>query len=262
MTKDKKENNFLFYLQTTLIILLNYFLYFFSSFSFISVHPCLSHFLCSFIFLLFFFSQNFLYFFSNFSLKFSLFVLFSSLPPTRRSRPLTDPQSLPSSDSDPQCYIQTLINTLLHYASTSNNTFHMAYAELKQIFDVLRKFSSPCSFLIFGLTQETLLWKALIHNGRTVFIDENRYYAAYMEEKHPEIDAYDVQALWLIWSCWVWGCWVCVCVVADLGFVLWVCVCVMADFGSFFPEEFYTGGGGVSLKIVKNYRKKKKRIIG
>ena len=192
MTKDKKENNFLFYVQTTLIILLIYFLYFFSSFSFISVHPCLSHFLCSFIFLLFFFSQNFLYFFSNFSLKFFLFLLFSSLPPPRRSRPPTDPQSLPSSDSDPQCYIQTLINTLLHYASTSNNTFHIAYAELKQIFDVLRKCSSPCNFLIFGLTQETLLWKALIHNGRTVFIDENRYYAAYMEEKHPEIDAYDV----------------------------------------------------------------------
>ena len=87
----------------------------------------------------------------------------------------------------------TVINTLLHYASTSNNSFHMAYAELKQISDVLRKCSSPCNFLVFGLTQETLLWKALNHNGRTVFIDENRYYAAYMEEKHPEIDAYDVQ---------------------------------------------------------------------
>jgi len=65
-----------------------------------------------------------------------------------------------------------------------------------------------------------------------MFIDENRYYIAYMEEKHPEIDANDVQALWLIWSCWVWGCWVC------------VCVCVVANFGSFFPEEFHTGGSG------------------
>ncbi|KAG7993622.1 hypothetical protein I3843_01G014400 [Carya illinoinensis] len=87
----------------------------------------------------------------------------------------------------------TVINTLLYYASTSNNTFHMSHAELKQISDVLRKCSSPCNFLVFGLTPETLLWKALNHNGRTVFIDENRYYAAYMEEKHPEIDAYDVQ---------------------------------------------------------------------
>ncbi|KAB1214759.1 Protein IRX15-LIKE [Morella rubra] len=87
----------------------------------------------------------------------------------------------------------TVINTLLYYASMSNNSFHMSHAELKQISDVLRKCPSPCNFLVFGLTPETLLWKALNHNGRTVFVDENRYYAAYMEEKHPEIDAYDVQ---------------------------------------------------------------------
>ncbi|KAM5576616.1 protein IRX15-LIKE [Rosa sericea] len=87
----------------------------------------------------------------------------------------------------------TVINTLLHYASKSNDTFKMSYSEIKPISDVLRKCSSPCNFLIFGLTHETLLWKALNHNGRTVFIDENRYYAAYIEEKHPEIDAYDVQ---------------------------------------------------------------------
>ncbi|KAE9597645.1 hypothetical protein Lal_00041599 [Lupinus albus] len=87
----------------------------------------------------------------------------------------------------------TVINTLLHYAAKSNETYHMQYSDLKPISDVLRKCSSPCNFLIFGLTQETLLWKALNHNGKTVFIDENRYYAAYIEEKHPEIDAYDVQ---------------------------------------------------------------------
>ncbi|MED6108108.1 Protein IRX15-LIKE [Stylosanthes scabra] len=87
----------------------------------------------------------------------------------------------------------TVINTLLHYASKSNDTYHMNYSDLKSISDVLRKCSSPCNFLIFGLTGETLLWKALNHNGRTVFIDENRYYAAYIEEKHPELDVFDVQ---------------------------------------------------------------------
>ncbi|GLU20062.1 hypothetical protein SLE2022_362770 [Rubroshorea leprosula] len=87
----------------------------------------------------------------------------------------------------------TVINTLLHYASKSNDSYHMAYSEIKQISDVLRKCSSPCNFLVFGLTPETLLWKALNYNGRTVFIDENRYYAAYFEQLHPEIDAYDVQ---------------------------------------------------------------------
>ncbi|KAK7346967.1 hypothetical protein VNO80_21491 [Phaseolus coccineus] len=87
----------------------------------------------------------------------------------------------------------TVINTLLHYASKSNDTNHMPHSDLKPISDVLRKCSSPCNLLIFGLTSETLLWKALNYYGRTVFIDENRYYAAYYEELHPEIDAYDVQ---------------------------------------------------------------------
>ncbi|KAJ7952826.1 Protein IRX15-LIKE protein [Quillaja saponaria] len=87
----------------------------------------------------------------------------------------------------------TVINTLLHYSSRSNDSFRMSYSELKPISDVLRKCSSPCNFLVFGLTPETLLWKALNHNGRTVFIDENRYYASYYEELHPEIDVYDVQ---------------------------------------------------------------------
>ncbi|XP_050204644.1 protein IRX15-LIKE [Mercurialis annua] len=87
----------------------------------------------------------------------------------------------------------TVINTLLHYASRSNDSFHMSYSEIKPISDVLRKCSSPCNLLVFGLTHETLLWKALNPNGRTVFIEENRYYAAYFEEQHPEIDVFDVQ---------------------------------------------------------------------
>ncbi|KAJ9177290.1 hypothetical protein P3X46_012525 [Hevea brasiliensis] len=87
----------------------------------------------------------------------------------------------------------TVINTLLYYASRSNDSFHMSYSEIKPISDVLRRCSSPCNFLVFGLTHETLLWKALNHNGRTVFIEENRYYAAYFEELHPEVDVFDVQ---------------------------------------------------------------------
>ncbi|GAB2231729.1 hypothetical protein Droror1_Dr00010741 [Drosera rotundifolia] len=86
-----------------------------------------------------------------------------------------------------------VVTTLLHYASNANTTEKMSYDDLKPIADVIRKCPSPCNFLVFGLTHETLLWKALNVNGRTAFIDENRYYAAYMEEKHPEIEAYDVQ---------------------------------------------------------------------
>ncbi|CAK9161433.1 unnamed protein product [Ilex paraguariensis] len=88
---------------------------------------------------------------------------------------------------------KTIVKALVHYASNSNDTNHMSQTEIKQISEVLRQCSSPCNFLVFGLTPETLLWKALNDNGRTVFIDENRYYAAYVEEKYPEIEAYDVQ---------------------------------------------------------------------
>ncbi|KAL0721616.1 hypothetical protein Bca4012_036215 [Brassica carinata] len=85
------------------------------------------------------------------------------------------------------------INALLHYASRSNDSFHMSHGEMKSISDVLRRCAPPCNLLVFGLTHETLLWKSLNHNGRTVYIEENRYYAAYFEEIHPEIEVFDVQ---------------------------------------------------------------------
>ncbi|KAL3613324.1 hypothetical protein CASFOL_042836 [Castilleja foliolosa] len=63
---------------------------------------------------------------------------------------------------------------LLHYASSSNNTEHMSHADdAKQVADALRQCPQPCNLLVFGLTHEMLLWRALNHRGRTVFIDEN-----------------------------------------------------------------------------------------
>ncbi|KNA21610.1 hypothetical protein SOVF_041420 [Spinacia oleracea] len=88
---------------------------------------------------------------------------------------------------------KNVVNTLLHYSSNANTTAKMDLSDTKSISDVLRRCPSPCNFLVFGLTHETLLWRSLNSLGRTVFIDENRYYAAYIEEKHPEIEAYDTQ---------------------------------------------------------------------
>lgn len=88
---------------------------------------------------------------------------------------------------------KSVMRALVHYAANTNSTDHMSQTDIKQITDVLKQCTSPCNFLVFGLTAESLLWNAFNHYGRTVFIDENRYYAAYIEEKYPEIEAYDVQ---------------------------------------------------------------------
>ncbi|KAJ8770817.1 hypothetical protein K2173_021464 [Erythroxylum novogranatense] len=131
-------------------------------------------------------------FISFFTVAFLLTLIYTrELLPTKNTTAATTLSGTVASISTP--LPTTVVNTLLHYASRSNDSFHMSYAELKPISDVLRKCSSPCNFLVFGLTHETLLWKALNPNGRTVFIEENRYYAAYFEEIHPEFDVFDVQ---------------------------------------------------------------------
>ncbi|GFZ18780.1 IRREGULAR XYLEM protein [Actinidia rufa] len=134
-------------------------------------------------------------FLSFFTLAFLLALIYTPANPLPSPPP---PQSPP-----PPSTITTLpplpdpvLKALLHYASTPNATAtadHMSAADLKTISAALRQCPAPCNLLVFGLSHETLLWNALNHRGRTVFIDENRYYAAYFEEQNPEIEAYDVQ---------------------------------------------------------------------
>ncbi|KAH6825988.1 IRREGULAR XYLEM protein [Perilla frutescens var. hirtella] len=87
-----------------------------------------------------------------------------------------------------------VFDALLHYASlNASSAGRMSPEELKTIATVLRHCASPCNFLVFGLSHETLLWNSLNHKGRTVFVGDSAYMVAKLEEKHPSIEAYDVQ---------------------------------------------------------------------
>lgn len=137
-----------------------------------------------------------LVFISLFTLIFLLTLIFTSSSSTTATSSTTGATGATASAAalgGGSALPKHVMSTLLHYASNANTTEKMGISDLKLISDVLRRCPSPCNLLVFGLTHETLLWRALNNHGRTVYIDENRYYAAYMEEKHPEIEAYDVQ---------------------------------------------------------------------
>lgn len=85
----------------------------------------------------------------------------------------------------------TITDTLLHYAAQSTASGRMPEPDLRAVAAVLRR-RSPCNLLVFGLGPESLLWRALNHGGRTVFVDENQYYIAHYEERHPGLEGYDV----------------------------------------------------------------------
>lgn len=128
-----------------------------------------------------------LFFITFFTLAFTL-TLFNSAIPSSSSRSA----SAASSSSAAAATVPAAVaDALLHYATTTNAT-HMTQAEIASIAAVLRR-SPSANFLVFGLTHETLLFRALNFDGRTVFLDEREFLISQLEQQHPGIEAYDVQ---------------------------------------------------------------------
>ncbi|XP_010927860.1 glucuronoxylan 4-O-methyltransferase 3 [Elaeis guineensis] len=104
----------------------------------------------------------------------------SSLPSTT-TRPTQSCTKIPPS----------LANTIIHYAA-SNTTPQQTIKEISITSQVLER-RSPCNFLIFGLGRDSLMWTALNHGGRTVFLEEDRQWIETIQQELPNLEAYHVE---------------------------------------------------------------------
>ncbi|XVF63373.1 hypothetical protein PTKIN_Ptkin09bG0082600 [Pterospermum kingtungense] len=109
--------------------------------------------------------------------------------PSEESKPVACP-SLPLT---PTCTKTppSLANALIHYATT-NITPQQTLKEISVSARVLEK-KSPCNFLVFGLGHDSLMWTALNHGGRTVFLEEDKAWIEQIKQKLPGLEAYHVE---------------------------------------------------------------------
>lgn len=84
----------------------------------------------------------------------------------------------------------SLAKTLIHYA-TSNTTPQQTLAEISIAARVLDR-KSPCNFLVFGLGHDSLMWSALNHGGRTLFLEENKGWIEQIHQELPDLEAHHV----------------------------------------------------------------------
>ncbi|KAJ3671576.1 hypothetical protein LUZ60_007655 [Juncus effusus] len=84
----------------------------------------------------------------------------------------------------------SLARTIIHY-TTSNITPQQTQKEISVTAQVLER-KSPCNFLVFGLGHDSLMWTALNHGGRTVFLEEDSSWIATIREIHPSLESYHV----------------------------------------------------------------------
>ncbi|XP_061376028.1 glucuronoxylan 4-O-methyltransferase 1 [Gastrolobium bilobum] len=84
----------------------------------------------------------------------------------------------------------SLSQALIHY-STSSITPQQTLKEISVSARVLEK-RSPCNFLVFGLGHDSLMWSALNHGGRTIFLEEDEAWIEQIRRRFPTLESYHV----------------------------------------------------------------------
>ncbi|KAF4375444.1 hypothetical protein CsatB_015522 [Cannabis sativa] len=83
-----------------------------------------------------------------------------------------------------------LAKALVHYVTT-NVTPQQTLKEISVSMRILEK-KSPCNFLVFGLGHDSLMWAALNHGGRTVFLEEDKSWIEQIRRRIPGLESYHV----------------------------------------------------------------------
>ncbi|EPS67958.1 hypothetical protein M569_06817 [Genlisea aurea] len=135
-----------------------------------------------------------------FSLLFFLLVLLgrSSFPPTRPAEEEELHQH--QQQQQPKCRQSvsdicskippSLSRAIAHYAAL-NVTPQQTLDEIGVTLRVLER-RSPCNLLVFGLGIDSLMWASLNHNGRTVFLEEDRGWIQQVREQNPSLESHHV----------------------------------------------------------------------
>ncbi|RDX88729.1 Glucuronoxylan 4-O-methyltransferase 1, partial [Mucuna pruriens] len=121
---------------------------------------------------------------------FILFVLRSNLNTKQESSELASEPVRRSESLSCGKISSSLSQALIHYASSSI-TPQQTLKEISVSARVLEK-KSPCNFLVFGLGHDSLMWSALNHGGRTIFLEEDSAWIEQMRRRFPMLESYHV----------------------------------------------------------------------
>ncbi|CAH9113921.1 unnamed protein product [Cuscuta epithymum] len=123
-----------------------------------------------------------------------LFFLLILLLCVLRQRLVASNQQTKWSPQNPQAFEKippSLADALVHYA-TANRTPQQTFEEISLTKTILQR-RSPCNFLVFGLGFDSLLWKSLNHNGRTVFLEEDSQWIERVKLMKLSLEIYHVE---------------------------------------------------------------------